>query len=259
MEAMTSPIYDSIGRRYADRRRSEPAIMTALCRALGDAATVLNVGAGTGSYEPTDREVVALEPSREMIRQRDLGSAPVVHASAEAIPFRDRSFDAALAVLTLHHWSDLARGLREVARVVRRRAVILTWDPEHPGFWLTRDYLPEIVAMDARAFPSFAELGRHLGPGRSEVLPIPHDCRDGFLGAYWRRPASYLDPGVRAGMSAFSMISGVEPRLERLAADLASGRWHERNGDLLDLAELDLGYRIMTFHPAERISEEHLS
>jgi SAM-dependent methyltransferase len=248
---MTHPVYDTIGLGYAERRRPEPAVMDALGRALGDAATVLNVGAGTGSYEPADREVVALEPSREMIRQRDPAGPPVVQASAEAIPFADGSFDAALAVLTLHHWSDLARGLREMARVAARRVVILTWDPEHRDFWLTRDYFPDILALNTQLFPSFAALRRHLGPGRSEVLPIPHDCRDGFLGAYWRRPAAYLDPAVRAAMSGFSMITGVEPRIERLAADLADGRWHERNRDLLDREELDIGYRIMTF-PAHR-------
>jgi SAM-dependent methyltransferase len=249
---MSQPIYDSIGESYADQRRVEPAIMKALAAALGGARSVVNVGAGAGSYEPTSAEVVAVEPSRTMIGQRAAGSAPAVCAWAEALPFPDRSFDAGLAILTVHHWTDLARGLAEMVRVARDRIVLLTWDPEHPGFWLTQDYFPDIRALDSIAFPPLSELTRYLGGGRSEVLRVPHGCRDGFLGAYWGRPASYLDPAVRAGMSTFSRIEDVEPRLERLSADLASGRWRDRHGHLEALSELDVGYRIVTLAVADQ-------
>lgn len=248
---MSHRVYDSIGQSYADQRRLEPAIMKAVAAALGGARSVLNVGAGTGSYEPSSGKVVAVEPSWQMILQRAAGSGPVVCARAEAIPFADRSFDAAMAVLTMHHWSDLARGLAEMVRVARDRVVLLTWDPEHPGFWLTQDYFPDIRALDAAIFPRLSELARHLGGGRCEVLRVPHDCRDGFLGAYWGRPANYLDPAVRRAMSTFSRISDVEPRLERLSADLSSGRWRDRHGDLEALSELDVGYRIVTVSVAD--------
>jgi len=238
-------IYDAIGRTYAATRRPDPRIAARIAVALGDAASVLNVGAGAGSYEPRDRFVVAAEPSRRMIAQRPAGSAPAVRASAERLPFGDGSFAAALAVLTIHHWSDRARGLAELARVARDGVVLLTWDPEGPSFWLIEEYLPEIRAIDRAIFPSLAEMRRALGPLRVEPVPVPHDCIDGFLGAYWRRPEAYLDARIRAGVSAFAKLAAAEPALERLRADLENGTWHERHGDLATRRELDLGYRVV--------------
>ena len=240
-------LYDSIGRTYAAFRRPDPRIAAAIEAALGDAASVVNVGAGTGSYEPSGRSVIAVEPSEVMIRQRPAGAAPCRQATAEALPLETKSADAAMAVLSVHHWTDMEQGLREMARVARKRVVLLTWVPDGPPFWLTRDYFPEIAAHDRDAFPTAAELGtlleRTVGPARIVPVLIPHDCTDGFLCAYWRRPEAYLDPAVRSGMSSFARLD-PEPGLARLDADLSSGRWHERNGHLWALETLDLGYRI---------------
>lgn len=238
------PLYDRIGRDYSARRKPDPRIAEAILRALGDAGTVVNVGAGAGAYEPTDRQVVAVEPSMTMITQRSAGSAPVIRASATALPFRDDSFDAALAVLTVHHWPDRQLGLSELRRVARSRIVVLTWDRSSPGFWLT-DYFPEILDIDRRIFPASGEFGRSLGPVSMETVPIPHDCTDGFLGAYWRRPAAYLDERVRFAISSFSKLSGIESSIDRLRADLESGEWDRRYGEILTRTELDLGYRLI--------------
>ena len=238
------PLYDRIGRDYSARRKPDPRIAEAILRALGDAGTVVNVGAGAGAYEPTDRQVVAVEPSMTMIAQRGAGSAPVIRASATALPFRDDSFDAALAVLTVHHWPDRQLGLSELRRVARSRIVVLTWDRSSPGFWLT-DYFPEILDIDRRIFPASGEFGRSLRPVSMETVPIPHDCTDGFLGAYWRRPAAYLDERVRSAISTFSKLSGVEAAIDRLSADLESGEWDRRYGEILTRTELDLGYRLI--------------
>ncbi|MGH7412989.1 MAG: class I SAM-dependent methyltransferase [Candidatus Rokuibacteriota bacterium] len=238
-------LYDKIGVGYNAHRLPDARIAAAIIRALGPAASVVNVGAGAGSYEPVDRPVVAVEPSLEMIRQRPAGSAPVVQASATALPFRAGAFGAALAVLTVHHWPDRARGLAELRRVARDRVVLLTWEPDVAGFWLVEDYFPELVAIDRAAFPSEAELQTALGPVEWHSLPIPHDCVDGFLGAYWRRPHAYLDAGVRGAISTFSKIPDVAPGLARLARDLDDGTWARRHGHVLELENLDLGYRVV--------------
>ena len=241
-----APIYDRIGRRYAQRRKPDPRIAAALDQALGDARRVVNVGAGSGSYEPDDRQVVAVEPSEVMITQRPPDAAPVVRAVAEALPFENGRFDAALAVLTVHHWTDPARGLAELRRIARRQ-VIFTWDPTHLArFWFTRDYLPEAVALDA-GFATLEATLTLLGAATVEPIPVPHDCRDGFFAAYWRRPEAYLDPDVRAGISGFGILEEnvVERALELLAEDLESGEWYRRNEQLLGLDELDLGYRLV--------------
>jgi SAM-dependent methyltransferase len=240
---VTAPSYDRIGRGYAERRRPDPRIGRFVVDGLGDARSVVNVGAGTGSYEPRDRRVVAVEPSGVMLAQRPADAAPAVRACAEGLPFRRASFDAALGVLTIHHWTDWRAGLAELRRVARR-IVLLTWDPESDGLWLMRDYLPELLARDRRTFPSMAELRGALGAIDVGPVPIPHDCSDGFLGAYWRRPAAYLDPGVRAAISTFADGS-ADARLVRLANDLESGAWARRHGALRELAELDLGYRLV--------------
>jgi SAM-dependent methyltransferase len=242
-------LYDEIGLGYAHYRRPDPRIGAAILGALGDAASVVNVGAGAGSYEPSDRAVVAVEPSPEMIRQRRAGSAPVVQASATDLPFRDESFDAALAILTVHHWPDRVRGLAELARAARHRIVILTASPGGSGFWLVDDYFPEIGEIDRRILPSMEELAGVLGEMEVRPVMVPHDCTDGFLGAYWRRPHAYLDAGVRGAISLFSMIGEVEPGLARLRSDLEDGTWERRHGDLLRRTEVDLGYRLVIANP----------
>jgi SAM-dependent methyltransferase len=248
VSAPPRPRYDTIGRTYAGHRRPDPLIDAQIQSALGDARTVLNVGAGTGSYEPADRVVVAVEPSSVMIAQRAPDAAPVVLGRAETIPFRDGAFDVVLALLTVHHWDDVDVGLRELQRIAPRQ-IVLTWDPVAMGaerFWLTRDYLPEASGEDW-GFAALPEIVAGLGPARVHPVPIPHDCRDGFLRAYWRRPEAYLDPDVRRSISALALVEDavLAPGLARLRADLESGAWHERNAELLDLDALDLGYRLV--------------
>lgn len=236
--------YDTIGINYANLRQPDPRIEAAIGAALGDAVTVLNVGAGAGSYEPTDRTVTALEPSIEMIRQRPAGAAPVIRGFAENLPFADNTFDAVMAVLTVHHWSDQPKGLVELRRVARSPVVILTFDPAHRGFWLT-DYLPELISIDAAQMPPMSAYAAALGPVRITPVPIPHDCADGFLAAYWRRPSAYLDPRIRAAISCFWAIEDVETKLAPLARDLETGAWEKRYGELLGRESCDLGYRLV--------------
>jgi SAM-dependent methyltransferase len=215
--------------------------------ALGDARTVVNVGAGAGSYEPPDLEVTAVEPSQRMRAQRPPGSAPVVDAHAERLPFEDGAFDAAMAILSDHHWPDHERGLAELRRVARHRIVLFNWDPAaQADSWLMRDYLHGFERLVPPGYAMEQTLER-LGGGRVEPVPIPHDCRDGFLHAYWRRPRAYLDPEVRAGISVFHLLPAAEVAgaIERLRADLDSGEWERRNAGLLGLEELDLGYRLV--------------
>jgi SAM-dependent methyltransferase len=189
---------------------------------------------------------VAVEPSTAMLRQRRPGAAPAVQASATELPFGDGAFAAALAILTVHHWPARARGLAELARVARERVVIVTWDPEaRYAFWLIDEYFPEIVEIDRRIFPTTDDFRRALGPIDVRPLPIPHDCVDGFLGAYWRRPEAYLDAGVRGAISTFTKLADVGAGLARLRADLADGSWERRHGQLRTRTTLDLGYRLV--------------
>ena len=240
-----SGTYDTIGRSYSTRRRSDPRLAARIGALIGCDDTVLNVGAGTGSYESGHSSVIAVEPSAVMISQRLPSAAPAVRAAAEALPFRDQAFDVVLAILTVHHWNDKKRGLEECARVARDRVVLLTWDPEAEGFWLVRDYFPEILAVDRRIFPSMQSLSTVLGPVAVSPVPVPSDCVDGFLGAYWQRPEAYLDPEVRASISSFSHLASIQPNLERLERDLVSGSWEVRNGHLRECSELDVGYRLV--------------
>jgi SAM-dependent methyltransferase len=221
-----------------------------IIEALGNAETVVNVGAGTGSYEPKDRFVMAVEPSIIMVRQRPPDVAPVVRAFAEHLPFRDRVFDAGLAVLTVHHWRDRLRGLRELSRVVRERIVLMTWDPESDGFWLVQDYFPEFVESDQKTMPTMAELIRLFEDVEVFRMPIPHDCIDGFLGAYWRRPAEYLRSEIRSGISSFATCRDLSA-LSRLKEDLDSGSWEQRYGDVMGKDELDIGYRLVVGRPCK--------
>lgn len=235
--------YDNIGLNYAELRKADPRIAEIIRRALGPARTVLNVGAGTGSYEPTDRIVTAVEPSLAMIQKRGPAAARAIQASADALPFDDKSFDAAMAVLTIHHWPDKAAGLREIRRVTRGRIVLLTFDPAHRP-WLT-DYLPELAALDEKQAPAMVDYERWLGPVTVTPVLVPHDCSDGFLYAYWRRPGAYLDPFIRSGSSSFWAIGNVDAALQRLAEDLESGAWARRYADLLALDAYDAGYRLV--------------
>lgn len=237
--------YDSIGIDYARLRKPDPRIAAVIHAALGQANTVLNVGAGTGSYEPTDREVTAVEPSAEMIRQRGPSSARVLQACAESLPFDDEAFDASMAILTVHHWRDKEAGLREMRRVTCGRIALLTFDPSHRP-WLT-DYLPELAALDEAQMPRMADYERWLG-STVKVTPVlvPHDCSDGFLYAYWRRPEAYLDARIRSGSSSFAAIgANVDAGLERLGQDLESGEWRRRYGELLTQDAYDAGYRLV--------------
>jgi hypothetical protein len=240
--------HDSIGRSYAAARRPDPSIAAAIAVAVGPSARVANIGAGTGSYESV-QTVVAVEPSRVMIEQRPREAAPVVQATAERLPLRDDCVDVAMALMTVHHWKYLAAGIAEMKRIATDRLVVFTWDADRTAhYWLLREYFPAVAAIDYKYAVPIATLTGLLGDVRVDRLPIPHDCIDGFGAAYWRRPQAYLDPTVRAGMSFFARFpeAELEPGLVALAADLDSGRWHERHADLLELDALDLGYCLLT-------------
>src|SRR5215467_4258814 len=244
----SAQLYDTIGATYTVTRRTEPRIATAIWAALGDARTVLNVGAGTGSYEPPGLDVTAVEPSALMRGQRPAGAAPCIAAAAESLPFDDQSFDAAMAIATVHHWQDPIAGLREMRRVAQR-VVVFTHDTSEIGwrrrFWLSRDYLPEVADLLVGR-PSLTKLANAIG-ARTEPVLIPWDCADGFFEAHWRRPAAYLDENVRRGVSVWAKVGpAAEQRaVRRLRDDLASGQWAERNRDLLDLDAAELGLRLL--------------
>ncbi|MBL7259568.1 MerR family transcriptional regulator [Paractinoplanes lichenicola] len=237
-------LYDTIGSAYPATRRTEPRIAAQIWAALGDARTVLNVGAGTGSYEPLDRDVTAVEPSAVMRAQRPPDAAPCVAAAAGSLPFENQSFDAAMAVSTVHHWPDPLAGLREMRRVARR-VVVLTHEADASRFWLTRDYLPEFAQLLVN-WPSLADLTGAIG-GRAEPVLIPWDCADGFFEAYWRRPEAYLDTSVRRAASVWTIVGpeAEQRAVDALREDLASGRWAERNRDVAALDAAELGLRLL--------------
>ncbi|MFI9771204.1 methyltransferase domain-containing protein [Streptomyces sp. NPDC052415] len=248
LHLLGAQLYDAIGGAYTATRRSDPRIAAQILDALGDAQTVLNVGAGTGNYEPVGRDVTAVEPSALMRAQRPAGSAPCIAATAEHLPFKDHSFDVAMAVSTVHHWHDPMAGLREMRRVARR-TVVLTFDTDEPGwqnrFWLTRDYLPEFATL-LTPFPSLTAMADTTG-ARAEPVPIPWDCADGLFEAYWRRPEAYLTDHVRRAMSVWTKVGPkAEQRAVRhLSDDLNSGRWAERNHHLTNQHTADLGLRLL--------------
>jgi SAM-dependent methyltransferase len=239
--------YDTIGCSYGATRRPDPRIAAQIRAAIGDVETVVNIGAGSGNYEPDDCDVVAVEPSTVMLRQRAVNAAPAVRSVAEALPFGDRSFDVALAILTMHHWTDLERGLQEMVRVASRQVVFYFEPMFGDALWLMKDYFPQMfhLGTEQRA-PDGERLARTLNVQKTEVVMVPGDCVDGFGGCFWNRPEAYLDPQVQAGMSCFAQLD-PEIRAEgtsRLRADLESGAWDARYGSLRRQTEIDLGYRL---------------
>ncbi len=241
-------IYNGIGVDYAATRRPDPRLAELIRAQIVGLESVLNVGAGAGSYEQDNKILVALEPSWKMISQRPAGAAPCVCGAAENLPFPDNSFDGGLALLTLHHWRDIGRGLSELKRVVAKRLVIHTWDPEATEYyWLIDDYIPELLAFDTARFPKIEGLTAGFRSAQVIEVPIPHDCTDGFQGAYWRRPEAYFDARVKRGISSFQQISqmALAKGLARLRADLDSGLWRKRYAGLLDKETIDLGYRLI--------------
>lgn len=239
--------YDHIGADYASMRKPDARWVARIHHALDGHRTLVNVGAGAGAYEPNFMSVVGVEPSQTMIRQRSSSAAPVVRGVAEQLPFRDGAFDVALAVLTVHHWADPGAGLTELRRVSRKQ-VVVTWDPDvfARQFWLVRDYLPEAAARE-RQLATLATVLAHLGPATTERLLIPEDCTDGFFGAYWKRPHAYLDATVRGAISGLALLDPgvVSAALERLQFELGQGHWHARYAGLMELSEIDLGYRLV--------------
>jgi SAM-dependent methyltransferase len=251
---MAGPLYDRIGRTYAATRVPDPRLAAAIRAAIGDdARTLVNVGAGTGAYEPTDLEVIAVEPSPTMTAQRTpRTNVTVVDATAERLPLGDDSVDVALTVFSDHHWPDRAAGLREMARVAAKRVVLVNSEPDAAdAFWLTREYLPAFHDLIPAPYRETAglwrrELAQLLGTDAVTFtpLPVPHDCTDGFYAAYWRRPDAYLDPVVRDNISIFHRLAH-DDAIARLAEDLETGAWRERHEQLLQQDALDVGLRIV--------------
>jgi hypothetical protein len=244
---VSDELYDQIGTTYSRTRREDPRVAAQILRALGDGRSVLNVGAGTGSYEPRDRFVVAVEPSQTMIDQRSASATYVVRASAEHLPFVDGSFDAALGVFTVHHWSDRVAGLRELRRVAHRQ-VLLTFEPfEAHRFWALEYFATARDLPTEKNAPTAEFLGEHLNVRDVEPVLVPADCVDGFGAAFWARPERYLDPDVQEGMSWIALLDPDDRRraTERLAADLASGEWERRFGHLRASPTYDAGYRLV--------------
>ncbi len=243
--------YDRHGQGYAQLRRTDPRIAKVVHEALGAARTVLNVGAGAGSYEPTDRCVIALEPSQTMRAQRPPNLSPAIHGVAESLPFDDRVFDASMAMVTVHQWADLAKGISELRRVTRGPVVILTFDGDAlDRFWLAT-YAPELIAVERRRYPSIQKICSLLGePFDVQPLLIPIDCVDGFTEAYYARPERLLDPAVRRAQSAWGFVEpGVEERFEReLRRDLESGAWDKRHGSLRTQPHFEGSLRLIIGH-----------
>jgi hypothetical protein len=246
MQGPWSDIYERIGARYAAIRQPDYRLQARIISALGNEWPVLNVGAGTGNYEPTDRPVVALEPAQVMVGQRRRGSAPVVRGVAEGLPFAGGAFGASLATFTVHHWSDVRAGVNELRRVSHRQ-VLLVHDRELCDYYWITEYFPEILGVPSEQHPAVAQLCQWLNISRVETLPIPADCSDGFCSAFWARPEALLNPSFRAGSSSLSQLDPVvaEGDIEHLRADLASGEWDSRYGFLRGLPEFDMGYRLL--------------
>ena len=240
------PIYDEIGIHYSVTRCTDPQIAEQLYPKLAGAKRIVNIGAGTGSYEPENVDLVAVEPSAEMISQRKPTAYPVKQASAEKLPLEDNSFSHVMTILSMHHWKDRPRAFSEINRIATEKFIAITWDPESEPFWLTRDYFPEIYEMDKAIFPKLDQFEKFFDDVEISTLQIPHDCQDGFFAAFWRRPAAYLSSQVRQATSPFSKVKNLEASLQRLEADLKNGAWAEKNQVIIDAASLDAGYRLIT-------------
>lgn len=246
---MSHPAYDEIGLNYSDFRQADPRIEARIWAALGDARSVVNVGAGAGSYEPRDREVIAVEPSPVMIDQRPDGAAPALQGIAEALPLEDQSVDAAMAIFTIHHWNDLKAGLAEMRRVARRRIVLATIDAEkNAEIWTLAEYFPEAMALEEEVMPAIASLEASLPGATIETVPMPSRCRDEFTSALWDRPEMFLEPETLRASSLWHRLDPevIERGQARLRADLESGRWDERHGHLRTLPKLDIGLRLIS-------------
>ncbi len=246
--------YDTIGGGYSGNRREDPQLRDRIVASLGAARSVVNVGAGTGSYEPRDRLVVAIEPSVVMLSQRPDGAAPAVQGSAPRLPLRDRSVDAAMAVLTIHHWDDhLDDGLTELRRVARGPVVVVTYDPEvSTTMWLVRDYLPEVAALDRSTFPSIDRLARALGGDvTTDVVLTPHDTPDWTMGSFWAHPERVLDATARSSTSGLARMAPevIDRLVAELGRDLDDGSWDERHGHLRGLPAFDAGMRLLVARP----------
>lgn len=236
-------MYDIIGRTYSQGRHTDPSIAKRLWSQLDLSKTILNLGAGTGNYEPGDASLLAIEPSRVMVQQRQ-SVHPVIQASSEQLPLASQSIDQAMTVLSMHHWTDRETAFAEIRRVCRERFVMLTWDPEAEPFWLTRDYFPHMLRVDRHKFPTMAQLAREFPGLEVHTLEIPADCEDGFLAAYWCRPQAYLDSAVRECISSFTNLPGMEKGLCTLEKDLKSGHWYQKNANILQMGSYDAGYRL---------------
>ncbi|MCB0869515.1 MAG: methyltransferase domain-containing protein [Solirubrobacterales bacterium] len=240
--------YDEIGSGYGQVRREDPRIREVIHASIGDASSVVNIGAGAGSYEPADREVTAVEPSAEMISQRPPGLAPAVQAAAEALPFEDDSFEAAMAVLTVHHWSDARKGLDEMIRVASRRILIVAFEPDPLiELWIAADYFPAIQELKSEPGADSREIVSMLPGSEAEVIPVPRDCSDLFFAALWGHPEMFMDDGIVGPMWVWQEMSEIarEAGRQRLAADLENGEWDRKYGQLRQLDELDVGLRLV--------------
>ena len=240
---MGSANYEIIGQHYSSLRKPDTDIANLIHATIGQGNSVVNIGAGTGSYEPQNNYVVAVGPSKQMLLKRK-NRNPVIQALAEQLPFKSNSFDTALAILTLHHWNSLEIGLIEAKRVARSKIVILTWVDFPITFWLY-DYFPELRELDKNLFPSIERLGDILGEIEVTPVLIPNNCTDGFLCAYWSRPESYLDAYIRSAISSFSRLDNIDLGLKNLEHDLQTGLWNKRYGFLKELKNYDLGYRLI--------------
>jgi len=238
--------YDEIGIEYASQRKSDPRIASQIFDKLDGAQRIVNIGAGSGSYEPENVELVAIEPSSEMINQRSPNAHPVIQGTAESLPFPEKSFTHALTILSMHHWENREKAFNEINRVVSQGFVAVTWDPESQPFWLTRDYFPEMIELDKAIFPKIEEIKNYFDDVEITPLLIPEDCKDGFLGAYWKRPSAYLDQEVRNSISSFSKLQNISKGLTKLALDIESKQWFDINQLILTKSALDIGYIIVS-------------
>ena len=236
--------YEELAEQYNRFRKPDPRIASAIWAHLKNANNVLNVGAGTGSYEPVNCRVVAVEPSAKMIALRQISTAKVIRGSVENLPFDDDTFDASMALLTIHHWPDIRQGLNEMLRVTRGKVILFTWIGYGKDFWLEK-YISEIRGIDIALFPTLKELEEMIGPISVTPVEIPHNCTDGFMCAYWRRPKAYLDSDVRKAISTFSRIGDIQKSLQHLEDDLSNGTWNKKYGHLLLKESMDLGYRVV--------------